>query len=336
WHQDAHVVYVDQPFGVGFSRIPEQTKVENETQVGEYVYKFLVNFFKVFPKLQTKEIYLGGESYAGFYVSYIAKYLLDVNDSKGIFINDPVLDQYWRQIPSSTLAYFAEQNLLNSTAQETLQRQYNKCLPLYQSKKSSEATGTDYFNGTGECDIQVIAYSDVRESTNPCFFEYDIRENCQTNPPPQQPLNLEPINYTEYFQDPRVRKALHVPEEVSPWDVCVSGILDPVDPSLVPVNILPSINERGVKILIWTGDKDAILNHIGIEWSIGNLTWAGATGFLENVTRPICDAKNQVVGKIQTERNLTYILIHNAGHFLTADQQEVSRMVLRNVVFDDP
>ncbi|CAG8448722.1 10399_t:CDS:10 [Ambispora gerdemannii] len=344
WHHDAHVVYIDQPFGVGFSRYPGQTRVENENQVGDYFYKFLINFFKVFPQLQAKGIYLGGESYTGFYVPYIAKSILDHSenspsfDLEGILINDPLIDHYWRQIPSSSLAYFTEQNLLNSTTQVKLQQQYNKCLSFYQSKKSSEATGTDYFNSwasPGECDIQNIGYSSIRETTNPCFLEFDIRDNCQTHPPPQQLFNLQPINYTEYFRDPRVRAALHVPEEVSPWEICVSDVLV-TDPSLVAVNILPYINERGVKILIWTGDKDALINHIGVEWSIGNLTWAGATGFLKNNIQPICNAKNQVVGKLRTERNLTYILINNAGHFLTADQQEVSRLVLRNVVFGDP
>lgn len=42
----------------------------------------LTGFFKVFPELVTKDFFLSGESYAGYYLPYIAKRVVEASDAE--------------------------------------------------------------------------------------------------------------------------------------------------------------------------------------------------------------------------------------------------------------
>ncbi|KAF9396710.1 hypothetical protein BGX21_009429, partial [Mortierella sp. AD011] len=77
WHNNGHVVYIDQPFGTGFST--NKTSVPNEDFIGDTMVQFYLNFFAAFPEMKTKDMYITGESYAGRYVPYMAKHVLAYN-----------------------------------------------------------------------------------------------------------------------------------------------------------------------------------------------------------------------------------------------------------------
>ncbi|KAG9307126.1 hypothetical protein G9A89_016954 [Geosiphon pyriformis] len=335
WHQDAHIVYVDQPFGVGLSNLPGQSKVENESQVvtmvGEAIVNFLENFFKVFPKLNEKDLYLAGESYAGFYVPYAAKAILDQKkfQLKGISINDPTIDQYWRQTAASAIPYVKEQKLLKPQDQKNLQENFDQCSPLYGNKSSSEATGVEYFKGLGQCDISMASVATILEKSNKCFSVYDIRYNCE-NPAPQFFHDKKPFDYILLARQANFLAAVHASDKAPPYEACVHGILEP-DNSLVTVNLIPELT-KFIKVVIWNGDKDAAINHIGVEWAIGNMTWGGKSGFENSKMQPIFDTNHKQVAQSQTERNLTYVLVNDAGHFLHSDQPAVSQKILQTII----
>lgn len=63
WTQLANVVFVDQPFGVGFST--GKSELRNEVELAQAFYAFLVSFFKTFTNLRGKKLYFAGQSYAG-------------------------------------------------------------------------------------------------------------------------------------------------------------------------------------------------------------------------------------------------------------------------------
>lgn len=68
WSQVAHVVYLEQPKGVGFSYCedPEVGCTNTDESTAEDAYEALVNFFdEKFPEYKSKDFYITGESYAG-------------------------------------------------------------------------------------------------------------------------------------------------------------------------------------------------------------------------------------------------------------------------------
>lgn len=91
WVNLTNMVWVEQPVGTGFTQgIPDVT---DETGVASEFLGFWKNFVDTFG-LQNRKVYISGESYAGYYVPYIADAMLNSNDStyydvESILIYDP-------------------------------------------------------------------------------------------------------------------------------------------------------------------------------------------------------------------------------------------------------
>jgi carboxypeptidase D len=89
------MVYVEQPVGVGFTQgTPD---ISNEVELGQQFVGFWRNFVNAF-NLEYRKMYITGESYAGYYIPYVADAFIQQNDTecfnlKGVAINDPILSQ---------------------------------------------------------------------------------------------------------------------------------------------------------------------------------------------------------------------------------------------------
>lgn len=74
-----NIVFVEQPVGTGFTRgTPTAT---SEEEVAEQFLGFWENFYDTF-NLHHKHVYIVGESYAGYYVPYIADAMLNKADEE--------------------------------------------------------------------------------------------------------------------------------------------------------------------------------------------------------------------------------------------------------------
>lgn len=91
WVNLTNVVWVEQPVGTGFSQGKPTAK--NEHDVAAQFLGFFKNFVDTFD-LHHKKVFISGESYAGYYVPYIADAMLKKNDTgyydvESILIYDP-------------------------------------------------------------------------------------------------------------------------------------------------------------------------------------------------------------------------------------------------------
>ena len=91
WVNLTSMVWVEQPVGTGFTQgAPDIT---DESGVASEFLGFWKNFVDTFA-LQNRKVYISGESYAGYYVPYIADAMLNSNDTtyydvESILIYDP-------------------------------------------------------------------------------------------------------------------------------------------------------------------------------------------------------------------------------------------------------
>jgi carboxypeptidase D len=90
---DLSKIWVEQPVGTGFTQ--GEPTATSETEVAKEFLGFWKNFIDTFG-LHNKKVYVTGESYAGFYVPYIASAMLDTKDKSyydliGTLIYDPVI-----------------------------------------------------------------------------------------------------------------------------------------------------------------------------------------------------------------------------------------------------
>jgi carboxypeptidase D len=105
--------------------------------------------------------------------------------------------------------------------------------------------------------------------------EKDTSPSCGMNSPPDLE-NIEP-----YLQRGDVIKALNVkPAKKTGWQKC-SGMVRQAftaKNSVPAINLLPGLIESGINILLFSGDKDLICNHIGTETLIHNMKSKSGTG----------------------------------------------------------
>lgn len=78
WLSTGDLLYVDMPVGTGWSY--GAVSPTSLTKVGTEFVSFLGNFFDEFPELQSRELVLTGESFAGKYLSFISQAILDQNN----------------------------------------------------------------------------------------------------------------------------------------------------------------------------------------------------------------------------------------------------------------
>ena len=153
WTKATNLLFVEQPGGIGFSKGPTP---QNETDLSIDFYNFLVNFYKTFPELQSKKLYIFGESYAGMYVPSIAHQIYIENNKKeqshhinlyGIGIGNGWMDA--KQQGDAVIDYAYWHGMIDSTGRHYLEEKWKDCL---ESSKHMKSPFHD-FTITDECNI---------------------------------------------------------------------------------------------------------------------------------------------------------------------------------------
>jgi len=102
------MVYIESPAGVGYNEGSFFSMKWDDESVSYDNLNSTVEFFRRFPELREKELYLSGESYAGIYVPYLALRILEWNDLhpeepinlKGIMIGNGVTHWQYDTAPA--------------------------------------------------------------------------------------------------------------------------------------------------------------------------------------------------------------------------------------------
>lgn len=96
WVNLTNTLWVEQPVGVGYTQgVPN---ISDEVELGSEFIGFYKNFVDAF-KLHGRKVYLTGQSYAGYYVPYIADAFINAKDKiyynlAGVAINNPLMGDW--------------------------------------------------------------------------------------------------------------------------------------------------------------------------------------------------------------------------------------------------
>lgn len=218
--------------------------------------------------------------------------------------------------------------MMNSASQaaKNAERQQEACI------RALEAGGMDHVD-VGQCEqIMMGMNRDLREDGK-CFNVYDVRlkdsyPSCGMNWPPDL------TQVTPYLRRNDVTKALNInPDKKTGWRECddqVNGAFNAQN-NAPAKTLLPGLLEK-MPIILFSGDKDLICNHVGTENLINNMKWNGGSGM---ETQPGMMApkrdwtfEGEPAGQWQTARNLTYIRFYNSSHMVPFDYPRRTRDML--------
>ncbi|KAJ1941845.1 Cell death protease [Linderina macrospora] len=312
--QQFDVLYVDQPFGTGFSTAPMDDYESSFKNATETLVGFFEKFYTVFPDYKTKQLYISGESEAGTYLPYLASAMIKREMSLGgVMIGNGWVDP--RAMYMSYVDILREKELLTGDVQKKMLAAMDQCTKLY-----NKAPQPVHVN---ECEkIPEIFINEGGPSAEHCYNMYDLRltdtqPSCGMNWPPEVHM------YTDYLNRKDVQKALNVRDGAAPptWSECNSQVNSVLrnDNSPPAVDLLPHILDK-VPVLMFVGNEDFLCNHIGIEWMIGNLTWAGSQGFSKSAGFANWTVAKTLAGTVMADRGLTYARIFNASHMVGVDK----------------
>ncbi|CAG9767344.1 unnamed protein product [Ceutorhynchus assimilis] len=304
WHKTHSVLYIDNPVGTGFS-FTDGDYVTDQNQVGDHLYKFLTQFFTMFPEIQKNEFYVSGESYAGKYLPAIGHFIHKNNPTasvkinlKGLLICNGLSDPRHQ---SNYAALLYQLGLIDKNAAD----QYEN----YQSLLF-QSIDMGIYEFANECLDQLIGtlfdkYTALRNIYN---FASDVDDS--------------PTEWQDFVQTAEIRKALHVGNQTFNYQS------DPVYESLSndkPKSVAPWVSEllSHYRILVFNGQLDIIVAYSLTAEYLQNLNFSSSAEYAK-AEREIWTVSNRVAGYVKNAGNLTEVMVRDAGHMVPKDQPEAA------------
>lgn len=346
------MIWVEQPVGVGYSQ--GTPNITDEVQLAAEFRGFFKQFVDTFD-VHHWPVYVTGESYAGYYVPYIADSFIQAKDTKyfnlkGVSINDPIIGDGTIQQEVVILPFVEYWNnllYLNDTFMEQMRQHNRKCnFTQYYDTYFKFPPPPGHFPLLPDpfatpdytCDQFDNFYGAILE-VNPCFNIYHITETC---PHPYSQLGIvntgdyNPPGAQVYFNRTDVQKALHAVVGTN-WEQCTdinvfgngNASSQASDASLGPAQdgVLQRVIEHTNNTIIGSGNLDMLLSTNGTLFVLQNMTWNGAQGLHAYPNKTLYApyhpeynggalAGAGIQGYWTSERGLTFYVAQLAGHEL--------------------
>eukprot|EP00550_Attheya_septentrionalis_P004496 CAMPEP_0198285034 /NCGR_PEP_ID=MMETSP1449-20131203/4348_1 /TAXON_ID=420275 /ORGANISM="Attheya septentrionalis, Strain CCMP2084" /LENGTH=554 /DNA_ID=CAMNT_0043982271 /DNA_START=44 /DNA_END=1708 /DNA_ORIENTATION=+ len=329
WTETAHVLWLDQPAGVGFSYGTQNDS--NEDMVGEDAYYFLQAFYKTHPEYASNPLFIVGESYGGHYAPAIANRVYRGNQAMennkggdllkinlgGVAVGNGLTH------PEEQYKWYAEMAYKNSHGIKTVSEDvYNamtsavpKCIALIHECNQGDSLINSFACQSAFAVCNMAETSPYQMSgLNP----YDIRIKCE-----HPPLCYDFSKVGDWLNLPETRAALHVTDEsASKWNACNMGInfMFHTDWMKDMSGHISEMLDGGIPILIYAGDVDFICNYMGNRaWTLA-LDWDHKDDFVSAEDHDW----NSGSGLARTANGFTFLQVYDAGHMVPADKPEVA------------
>ena len=339
WTEAAHVLWLDQPAGVGFSYGKENDY--NEEMISEDAYYFLQEFYKEHPEYSQNPLTVVGESYGGHYAPAVAHKIWTKNKTvgdsmlkinlSGLAVGNGLTD------PSEQYKWYPEMAIHNShgikaVSDEVYQGMKDnvpKCVSLIE-----ECNAGDSFVNKFACQAAFVLCNTAETTPyqmtgmNP----YDMRKKCE-----KVPMCYD-FSYIEtWLNDPKTKEALHISEESNNWTSCNMGINMKFHADWMK-DFSPYVADLlngGIHTLIYAGDVDYICNYLGNRaWTL-NLDWVYTDEFNaaeDHEWGSSESSEGSGAGLAKTSNGFTFLQVYDAGHMVPNDQPQVALEMIRNFV----
>ncbi|RPD60985.1 alpha/beta-hydrolase [Lentinus tigrinus ALCF2SS1-7] len=142
-----------------------------------------------------------------------------------------------------------------------------------------------------------------------------------------------------FYNDANVRAAIHAPTSkdwVENSGYVFTGSEDGSDPSPEPMVFLTELaanaSARGVRVVLYSGNDDALVSHRGTEVVIQNTTFGGIQGFTRKPSTPWYDDDGDLAGIVRQERNWTYVLVKDTSHLVPYSSPQRGFVLFRDFI----
>ncbi|KAK2412190.1 serine carboxypeptidase [Trifolium repens] len=351
WNQEANLLFVESPVGVGFSytNTSSDLTILEDHFVAEDTYNFLVNWLQKFPQFKSRDFYIAGESYAGHYIPQLAEVIFDRNKDKnkysfinlkGFIVGNPETDDYYDY--KGIVEYAWSHSVISD-------QHYDKVKQVCDFKKSEWSNEcnqvmSELFHYYSEIDIYNIYAPACLSNSTSSVTTINVPQSFKEvkNDYRFKRMRIfggyDPCysNYAqEFFNRADVQSSFHAKNTIRDnsnitWQVCNNSILRTYNFSVFSVlPIYTKLIKGGLKIWIYSGDADGRLPVIGTRYGIE------ALGLPLKSTWRSWYHNNQVGGRIVEYEGLTYVTVRGAGHLVPLNKPTEALSLIHSFLTGD-
>lgn len=315
WNKLAHLLFVDQPTGVGFS-VANGLNVSSTPQAAQYFNYFLARFYQIYPQLANNPLYIFGESYGGKYVPYFTYHLL-TNETfisqinlAGMGLGDGWSDPITQVRTYSDFGYVA--GVFDQMQRDNFHFMESASVENLLNGSLWEATSiADYILddfGTLGGNISTLDYRQYSDSSS----SSEDFLNWLNSTAGQSVLNVGP-NY-DYFE-------------------CKSQISDNFfDDNMQSVAyVYPYIFSK-IPVIFYNGQDDDNCDYEGVQNYLNNLNWTDVKTFRRSQRKIWALSDGTPAGLFKTATNMTFVLVFKAGHLVPVNQPEGAYELVYNFI----
>ncbi|MED6182715.1 Serine carboxypeptidase-like 31 [Stylosanthes scabra] len=328
WNQEANMLFLESPVGVGFSYSNTTSDYE---QLGDQItandaYNFLHNWFLKFPSYRTRTFYIAGESYAGKYVPELAELIHDRNKDpslhinlKGIMLGNPETSdaEDWIGLVDYAWSHAVISDETHTTIKTSCD--FNSTDP-WSNQDCSDAVD-EVLKQYKEIDIYSLYTSTcfastARSNTNSHHQQQTFMANKRSSSTmmPRMMGGYDPCldDYARaYYNRADVQKALHAGDghNLKNWSICNNDIFNGWgDSKASVVPIYRKLIAAGLRIWVYSGDTDGRVPVLSTRYSLSSLGLR-----VSKAWRPWYH-ENEVSGWVEEYEGLTFATFRGAGH----------------------
>jgi cathepsin A (carboxypeptidase C) len=354
WNTVANVIYLETPAGVGYSyrEINSENLVTNDDQTARNNYLALLHFFEKFPQFKVNDFYITGESYAGVYIPFLALEILRDNSKiklKGVAIGNGYFDSNILQNTQFQMAFnhgLIDTETWNSLTDNCCSCNGHKqvCDFMGASQFCNELAESAYYNATYYSGINPYNiydechYTDVEKSSSYSRFLIDMALHSNDyklkyfkNFPQNQYFEGKECfesSFFDYLNDPNVRKAIHVPENLSEFKLCNNFLSEVYERTN---NMRKEFVELLLKykldpFIVYNGDADLVCDFISNQI------------FLDGLNLPVIQKYKTwtfdglTVGFFKRYRGLTFVTFKGAGHMVPSNKPGPALHLIKTMI----
>lgn len=309
WSKNHHVIYIDNPVGVGYS-FTEDDKGYSESakDCAVNLHEALRQFFIMFPDLSKNKFFLTGESYAGKYVPALGSVILDekkIKNFEGVFLGNALVDPAIQSQGFGEYLYW--QGFIDKKQLEEFEDIEKKCMDAINEIKEKPEDAFKYCRGIVDpWKLDTLFYK---------YTGYTYTYNILT-PSKDDTMSL----HREDFMDlESTRNAIHVGK--------IPRIKDPAKvQEKLGISLLLSekdsvnkILEAGKTAMIFNGQLDVQIPHRMSANMLETLPYAKKNNYLD-APKNIWLVNDNVAGYVKIAGNLQEVMVIGTGHMVPEDK----------------
>ncbi|KAK9711335.1 hypothetical protein K7432_007901 [Basidiobolus ranarum] len=320
WNSNANTIFLDQPFGTGFSYGKNTT---TSVEGADRVQAFLRLFLSAYPKYKNQDFHVTGESYGGHYIPAVGNAIHQANKQatketdkinlKSIVVGNGLINPLIQYKYYSKMACKSTYSpILQQSTCAQMDRMYPKCAKLISkcyATRDSHACSTAFTY----CD-EILNKFDEAKNVN----IYDIRQKCPT----QDQCYPAEEGLIKWLNQPQIEQEIGA--DGRKYEECDDGVYDRYtnvsgDWMYPYFEVIPSLLSDGIRVLIYAGDADFICNWYGNKaWTL-DLDWSGKKQFNSAKDLPWNNGGHPA-GEVRSFGNFTFLRVFGAGHMVPHDQ----------------